>query len=554
MHVDSGALRDFLISNGLVTRAQLADVLSAGQGEALYDTLAARGVVSQDELRRAAAHVAGVSFVSLSPHDIALETLSLIPEPLSRVHNVVAFRQEGNVVEVAMLDLGSLEHLAFLRDQKGFTVLPRLTTSDSIKQTLRAYQQRLKENFKALLQNSAHAVDALIRHALLSNAGSVHLDLHQTGLLVRYRIQGMLHEAMLLPKEAAHIFERIKEAANLSLTLHVPQEGSFKTELSGGESVSVRVAVSPTLSGDRMTLHLAPERSRRQGFALESLGLHGRALEDAHALLRTRDGLIIVAGPLNAGKTTTLYTLLDILSERGVSVATVEENIEYALPHVAQTQVRSELGLTSAAALRAVLRQDPDIVMLGDVADEQTAALAAQAASRGVLVLMGIEASSAAAAVGKLRDWRIPSSLVASVLKGAIGVQVVQKLCTKEREEYRLARIESAPLEPKANFGRVLAALKEEGIVGKDMQWKELLFARASSCEECAGGYQGKIGLQEVLPVTAPIKDALKEGAGAERVEEIAREDGMLTIAEDGLFKAAQGTTSVEEVVRVVQA
>jgi type IV pilus assembly protein PilB len=559
MHVDSGALRDFLIANGLVTRTQLRDIFAEGQETALYDALAARGIISEDELRRAAAHVAGVSFVILQPHDIEPEVLALIPEPIARAYNVVAYSREGNRVEVALLNLADLEQVAFLREQGGYTVLPRLTTADSLKRTLHVYQKHLKENFKALLSNSAHAVEALIRHALLSHAAGVHLDLRETGLLIRYRIRGLLHEAMLLPKETAHIFARLKNMANLSLTLHVPQEGAFKTELGGGESALVRVTTAPAHMGEKMTLHITPEGSRRQGFTLESLGLHGRALDDMHKLLVEQGGLIVVAGGEGGGKTTMLYAMLDMLSGRDAAIATVEEEIEYALPHAAQTRVRPDIGLTPAAALRAVLKQDPDIVMIGDVANSEVALMAAGAAARGVLVLAGIEAPSAAAAIERLRGWGTLPGLIASTLRGAVGVSLVQKLCGREREEYRLARVESAPLEAAspvggagANFGRVLAALKEEGVVDKDKQWKELLFARATSCNECEGGYRGLVGLQEVLPVTALIKELLKEGAEPAKIEEQAREEGMLSLAEDGLFKAAQGITSVEEVVRVL--
>lgn len=560
MRVDNGALRDFLIGNGLVTRSQLADALSSGGGEALYDALAARGILSEDDLRRAAAHVAGVAFVVLTPHEIAFETLSLIPEPVARARNIVAYRQEGGAVEVAMLDLADLEAVEFLRAEHGLTVLPRLTTAGSLRQTLRTYQQYLKEQFKALVSAGGHAVDALIRHALLSRATGVHLDLRETGLLVRYRIQGMLHEAMQLPKEASHLFERFKSLANLSLTLHVPQEGRFKAQLAGGDAVGVRVATAPGASAERMTLHLTPERSRRQGFTLESLGLHGAALEETYRMLQKHGGLIVVAGEEGSGRTTALYTLLDLLGERGSAIVTVEEEIEHALPHAVQIKVRPELGLTWTGALRAALRQDPDIIMIGDISDSEAALMASEAAARGILVLAGIDSASTADALKRLERLGVSGLVLGAVLRGAIGVRVVRKLCKKNKDEYRLSRAESEPLELAkedgrmgANLGRVLAALKEEEVVEKDAQWKELTFARAAGCAECVEGYWGQTGLQEVLPATLPIKELLKEGASIEELEAQARKEGMLTLAEDGLFKAAQGATSVEEVLRVAR-
>ncbi|HVU80215.1 MAG TPA: ATPase, T2SS/T4P/T4SS family [Candidatus Paceibacterota bacterium] len=559
MRVNDRALQDFLLVNGLVSRAQLADVADNAAGEALYDALAARGVVSQDELRRAAAHLSGVPFVAISPHDIDFETLSLIPEPVARARSAVAYRREGNTVEVALLDLSDLEHLGFLRERHGLTVLPRLTASDSLKQALHIYQKKLKEQFKSLVQHSAHAVEALLRHALLSNASAVHLDPLDTGLLVRYRIEDALHEAMRLPGEAMHLLGRLKDAAGLSHTLHLPQEGTFRAEFAG-EAASVRVHSIPTHGGERLTLHIASERSPRRGFTLESLGFHGKALEDMHRALKAREGLILIAGPAGSGVTTTLYALLDMLGERRTLIATVEERIEYALPHAMQTVVRPELGLGAEAALRAVLKHDPGIVMLGAVADEKTASLAAHAASRGMLVLAGIAASSAAGAVRQMRDFGVPAAVLASILRASASVRAPKRLCPHKREDYKLARVDNIPLEAAsfdgrdgADFGRALAALKDEGVVGRDMQWKDLLFSRAADCSECEGGYRGRVGLQEALPISAYIKELVRQDAETPALDRAARKEGMLSMTEDGLFKAAQGLTSVEEIAREAQ-
>ena len=554
MQVDEGQLREFLIDSGLMTRGQMADASARAQEEdiPLYTTLSRGGFLAADELCRALAYASGVSFIQLAHDDISTQALMLIPEPIARTYNIVAFRLSDNTVEVALLDLNDLEQVNFLREKRGLTVVPRLTTAESIKRALHIYQKHLKETFAALLEHSTNAVDALIHHAILSYASGVHLDLHDTGMLVRYRIQGMLHEAMRLPADAAQMLGRLKELAKLSLTLHVPQEGSFKVEVDGGDNVRVRVATAPTASGERMVLHLAPERLSRNGFTLESLGLHGNALEEAHQLLEHRSGIILVAGRAGAGKTTTLYTLLDNLSHREASIATVESEIEHRFPHIAQTQVRPDIGITYASGLRALLKQDPDIVMIADLNDEKAAALAASAASRGVLVLAGVEAASAAEAIEQLRSLSIAPALLAATLRGVIGVEVVQKLCKEEREEYRLSRAEGEPMEARANFGHVLALLKEEGVVDKDKQWKELLFARAVACSKCEGGYIGHVGLQEVLLVSATTKEMLLKGAPAQEIEEAARQEGMTTTIEDGLFKAAQGITSVEEVVRVV--
>lgn len=558
MQVDDGQLRDFLIGSGLLSRSQLSDASAYALDKPLHEVLAERGILGGDELRRAMAHASGVQFVVLTAEDIPFDTLALIPEPLARARNIVAFATSGGAVEVALLDITDLAAVDFLHDEKGLTIMPRLTTADSMKRTLHTYQKHLKEKFRSLLEHGTAAVDSLIRHALLSNATGVHMDLRSTGMLVRYRIEGMLHEAMMLPSEAAQIFERLKELAKLSLTLHVPQEGGFKVALDAGESVGVRVATSPTHMGERMVLHLTPHRGQQKGFTLDSLGFHGKALEDMHALIAHRSGLIVVAGGEGSGKTTTLYTLLDELGRRHASISTIESDIEYSLPHVAQTRIKTEIGLTFSSGLRALLKQDPDIVMVGDIADKETLALALQAASRGVLVLAGIDLSvqtgepGVAGALEAMRSLGASAVQLATALRGVIGVEKVKKLCKEEREEYRLARAEGAPLEGRANFGSVLAALKEEEVVDKDMQWKELLFARATSCAECEDGYVGFVGLQEVISVDPSIKEMLLHEGTVEDIVTAAREEGMHTLAEDGLFKAAQGITSIEEVLKLV--
>jgi type II secretory ATPase GspE/PulE/Tfp pilus assembly ATPase PilB-like protein len=550
MQVDEGQLRDFLVDSGLMTRGQLADI-AGSEDDSLYSILARRNIIEEDALRRAAAHATGTAFVVLAKkEDISPTALLYIPEPISRTHNMLAYRLEGGVLEVALLDLDDLAQLKPLN--LPFRVRPRLTSRNSIKHGLLYYQKILRERFGSLLQQGTQAVDALIHHALLSSAHGVHIDISTTAL-VRYRIGTMLREAMQLPLHVAlQLSERLKMLAKLLPTSTSLQEGRFKFEKEG-ETHIVHVSALPTANGERMVLRLARESAGTSGFALTSLGFHGATLEQAQALLREPAGLIIVAGPEGGGKTTTLYTLLDQLDHHDLSIATIEERIEHRFPHVAQTHIRPELGLTTVAGLRAILRQDPDVVMIGAIRDADTLALAAHAASRGVLVLAGIEAASASAALDSLRSLGVSPLLLASSLRGVIGVDVVKKLCPYDKEMYLLSRAEGAPLEPYATFGRVLETLKNEKLVDDDKQWKEILFARAVSCSQCEGGYKGATGVQEIISISSQIKEMLLGGASGSQIEEEARGEGALTMAEDALYKATLGQTSVEEVFRLVE-
>ncbi len=477
--------------------------------------------VGEDEIRRASAGALGVPFVILGRDDISLEALVAIPEPLARTHNIVAYRlgdpdtslAAGDTVEVALLDLADLAAVDFLRAT--YTIRPRLTNRDSIKRALLTYQKHLKEKFAGMVEKGMEAADSLLRHALYSSATHIHIEPAAAATTVRYRIGGALHEAMRLPEEAAGaIVKRFKSLAKLLPAHSSPQEGRFKLEHSG-ETIAVGVSVLPTIQGERLSLRLSREGAGQKGFTLESLGFHGEALRHVHNFLGRREGLVVVYGPEGSGKSTTLYTLLDLLGEPGTALATIEEEIEYVLPHIAQTHTNPEAGLTTLVGLRALLRQDPDVVMIGNLDTQDVYELGARAAARGVFVL--------------------GATLQEEFARGAdmvVCVGLVQKLCPHCKEHYTPARAELAALESPqvgaADFGRVLAALKEEQIVDAKMSWKGLPFYRAAGCAQCEGGYKDLLGLQEIV---------YKDSQG-------------LTLLEDALFKAAQGTTSIDAILR----
>lgn len=555
MQVDGEQLGGFLIDGRLLSRGQLNDILARGavREEDAYTALVHSAAVPEDELRRAAAHVLGIPFVQLGRDDISQEALMLIPEPIARSRSLIAFARADNTVEVVLLDLDDLPAIQFLSDQHRLKILPRLTDRDSIKRALLLYQKILKEKFFTMLQHGESAVDALLHHALLSRAGGIHLDLSTAGMLVRYRINHVLHETMQLPEQIGKsLAERLKSLAKILPVSSSIQEGRFKVE-KDGEKLTVHLSYAPTVQGEKLHLRLARDVHGQHGFTLELLGFHGEALERMHNALRQRSGVILVSGPQGSGKTTLFYTLLDILSSPHLVITTVEDTVGQRLPHVTQMRVVPESGISFASVVRTALKQDVDVLMLGDVRDKETAMLAASAASRGVLVLVGIESSSAAQAIEDFASLGISPIQLAATLLVSAHTRIVKKVCLQFRAEHHLSRPEGAPLEAHANFGRVLAALKDEKVIPQGNQWKDLLFITAESCKECEGGYVGQTGLQEVLPTTSSIKELILRKAPMEEVEETARQAGMLTLVEDGLFKAAQGITSIEELLLLVQ-
>lgn len=535
MRVEEGQLRDFLIDAGLVSRSQLDATLRHTGGKPLSQALIEEGVLSEEEVRRASAHALGIPYVVLERDDIDPIALLLIPEPVCRTHSVVAYRAHERTVEVALLDMADLPAIEFLEEKT--KVLPRLTNRESLRRALLIYQKNLKEKFGAALEgvrNTGETLLTLLSHAMNQNAGTIYLEPGEGDVRVRYRVRGALHEAYTLSKKSGEkITSYLKESGSFDTHTSSSQEARFKIEV-GGQSVLVRVGFTPTTSGENITLNLAPEYLGKKGFTLESLGFHGKALEEIYKIFQQKKGLVVIAGPQNSGTTTTLYTLLDLLNRPELLLASIEREVGYRLPHVAQTEVREDLGLSAASALRGVLRQDPDVVFVGDVADQATALLALQAAKQR-LVLLEVRADSALAAVEKLLSLGVPQDLLSNTLSVAVGQRLVRRLCKNDREEHYISRAESESFEEKADFGAVLGALKEERVVPKGVSWKDVPFFRAAACGECKNGHlsantsRGRIGLFEVFGPDMEL-------AG-------------LTLLENGLFKAAQGLTSIEEVL-----
>ena len=581
MLVQESKLKKFILDSDLATRAEVLAAEKEGEkeGGSIGDVLVRQGKFSSDDLRRVQAYILGIPFVDLKGQKIDFNVLSLIPEPIARKHNVVAFRKPDSGLEVAMLDVDDLEAIDFVRKKVGVRILTRLTDQDSIKGALLQYQKSLKAEFGDIIQQEAQSikmlaedddnpasekdlkklaedlpvvriVDTLLNHAIIQSASDIHIEPMENQLLVRYRIDGILHDAMVLPRDSAPgIVARIKVLSNLKLDeKRLPQDGRFKIQLNN-EKVSFRVSTLPTHNGEKTVMRLLRESSG--GFSLESIGFHGQGLEALHKAMRQHVGMILVTGPTGSGKTTTLYTLLDILNTPDVNISTIEDPVEYQMPRINQTQVKPEIGLTFAMGLRALLRQDPDIIMVGEIRDGETAALGINAALTGHLVLSTLHTNSAAGTLPRFIDMGAEPFLIISTVNVVIGQRLVRKLCGT-KDKYTLTKAEIDALGKKANLDRILAALKDEGIVGKSAGWETVPFYKAKSSTDCEDGYKGRLGIHEVLQMSPAIRELAVANASAEKIEEQARKEGMLTMLEDGIFKAAVGLTTIEEVYRVV--
>lgn len=579
MRVESQQLKAFLLDADLVTEQQFDQAQQQAQetGQDVGDVLVSQGLISEERLIKLKAYILGIPFVNLEDEKIPAEVLKIIPEPIARSHNIIAFRKEGDELEVAMLDPRDLRTIEFIKKKANLKILPRLTTPESIKSALKQYQETLEAEFGEIIKKEAKGikpikeakeveekeelekvaqelpvvriVDTLLKHAILQRASDVHIEPTEKEVLVRYRIDGVLHDAMTLPKQTASgIVARIKVLADLKLDEHrLPQDGRFKIETEDYR-YSVRVSILPVYEGEKIVMRLLPEKSR--GFNLEGLGLRDRALEQVQTNLKKPVGMILVTGPTGCGKTTTLYSMIEILNTPEVNISTVEDPVEYRMPRINQTQVNPEIGLTFANGLRALVRQDPDIMMVGEIRDNETASLAVNAALTGHLVLSTLHTTNAAGAIPRLIDMKVKPFLISSTLNVILAQRLVRRLCG-EKQKYTLGESEIEELKDYCNLDRILALLRRKKLAKSDDNFEDIEFWKPKPSKECPEGYKGRIGIFEVMPITETIRDLITTQATTEQIQSQAQQEGMRTMIEDGFIKAAQGITSVEEVLRV---
>ena len=584
MQIDEGELKKFILDSGLIKKSEFEESVQKAEDtkQKLGNVLLSDGKISETDLKRMEAFVLGIPFITLVDQKIDFSVLSLIPEPIARNYNIVAYKKTEKNLDVAMLDVDNLPVIDFIKKRSGLKILPRLTDTASMKSVLVQYRQSLKAEFQNIIQKESNSlsvsakedaekggekseselkemaedlpvvkiVDSLIFHAILQNASDIHIEPGDKELTVRYRIDGILHDAMTLEKNAGlGITARIKVLSNLKLDeKRLPQDGRFKIE-QNGEKISFRVSTLPIFFGEKTVIRILKENAH--GFSLETLGFHGEGLERIHNSLKQKTGMVLATGPTGSGKTTTLYTMLDILNRPEVNISTVEDPIEYQMPRVNQTQVKPEIGLTFANGLRSLLRQDPDIVMVGEIRDGETAGLAVNASLTGHLVLSTIHTNSAAGAIPRLIDMGIEPFLITATVKTIIAQRLVRKL-TPSKEKYFLSPAEIKNLTKLVDLERVLGFLKLEKIIGEKDTWEKVAFYKPVKSAEFEDGYSGRIGMHEVLKVTSTIKEMVVKGSSQDDIETQAKKEGMMTMIEDGVFQAVLGVTMLEEVFRVV--
>lgn len=563
-------LPEILEAQKILTKDDIAKFTTEAECKTLTleECILKKRVVAEDLLYKAAAKYYNLPYVSLIGQIIPREVLSIITEPIAQTHKLIPYAKEKDVIKIAVLNPDDTETIEFIQKKTGAKVELAITDPDSLKAGLKQYRQSLETEFAEIVKRApgksdeelakeapiVRIVDALMEHAILRGASDIHIEPREKDVTARFRIDGVLHEAMMLPKEVhMGVVARIKILANLKIDEHrVPQDGRFKVQIPNYK-VSVRTSIFPMFDGEKIVMRILHEDTR--AMTIEELGFAPKQYEIIMRNIKKPHGIILVTGPTGSGKTTTLYAFITHLNRPQVNISTIEDPIEYRILGVNQSQVNPKVGFTFATGLRSLLRQDPNIIMIGEIRDAETADIAINAALTGHLVLSTLHTNDAVTALPRLLDLGIPSFLIAQTADLITAQRLVRKTCQHCLMSYTLTREMVQELEKQFDMPAVLATLAREGVLTESKTKLEgMRFVKGAGCPMCGDtGYKGRIAVHEVLEVSHEIAELIYNKAPVENLRQAARTQGMLTLLEDAFLKAKEGLTTIEEIVRVTK-
>ena len=573
-------LKKILLSGKITTAGDLEkyEIDAKEKKQSLSEYLVAKKIVPEDKLMSLASDFLKIPFIDLTEEKIPQEVLKIIPEPIARRHLVVAFRKKGSELDLAMTDPRDLQTIEFVKKKSGFVIKPFLASDSGMETALAQYHSNLKAEFEKILSSKkddksgeasgettelskmaqeipvVRVVDTLLEYAVFEGASDIHIEPQEKEVAVRYRIDGMLHDVMTLPKLIQPaLVARLKVLSNLKIDEHrLPQDGRFKIQ-TDQYNISFRVSTIPIFDGEKMVLRLLDESAKAVSF--EDLGFARSALAIIKRNLSRPHGMTLITGPTGSGKSTTLYTILSMLNVKGVNISTIEDPVEYRIPGVNQMQVNPKISLTFAMGLRALLRQDPNIIMIGEIRDQETAEEAVHAAMTGHIVLSTLHTNNAAGAVPRLLDIGVEPYLIASTLNTVVGQRLVRKICADCKKPLKLDEKTAASLGRDFDLEHLLEVMKrEEALDKKAKHITDLDFYEGAGCDKCGHtGYKGRMGIYEVLDNTEPIQKLVVSRATTSQVQAQAVSESMALMWQDGFIKANQGLTTISEILRVTK-
>ncbi len=592
-------VEDDLVQTGSLTADTLATLKKKSEADhtPILSLLVSEGNVSEEQLTKSIAKVTNVPYVNLSNTQVEQKILKLLPEDIAERYMAVPLGEMQHRLVVAMLDADNVQAVDFLSNKVGRPLKVYAASEVGIRSVLKQYQATISESvaddintltgeveieqaaeaaakeaknsskdtndkkFKTLVQDSpiSKALSTILEYAAKNRASDIHIEPLQESLRIRCRIDGILREIMKLPKTTEPpLVSRIKILANLKIDEHrVPQDGEFSINVAGSD-IDLRIAISPVIWGEQVVIRLLDKSGT--SLMLEDMGYRGRALRAIREGLKQSNGMILTSGPTGSGKSTSLYALLQEIKDDSINIVTLEDPVEYKMPGVNQIQVNPDVGLSFSSGLRSILRQDPNVVMVGEIRDKETAELAVQAALTGHLVFSTLHTNSAAGILPRLLDMGIEPFLIASTVKTVIGQRLVRRI-GEEKESYQSTAPETEAIHQ--TLGKLLpAAEADKAKVSEDLGYESLplgtqnayTLAKGIDGPNAPNGYSGRMGIYEAFAVTDEIQKLILERATSSTIQKMAQSQGMITMREDGYLKALDGMTTLNEINRVAAA
>ncbi|MFA6982199.1 MAG: ATPase, T2SS/T4P/T4SS family [Patescibacteria group bacterium] len=580
------SIEDVLYDKKLITADQLSAVKfeSVNTGVSPKDIIKERGYVSDADFIKAYGEVYGFDFIDLNELRVDPALMEFLPVALAKKLNAIPFQvsPEDKQLSLAMVDPLDLPTIEFVEKKSGYKVIPYIASEESMKkviedlqgkaigeeisaaleeinQTTLKIEENAEEISEATLRDApiARIVGMILETAVKTGASDIHIEPYEDKTRLRYRIDGVLEEKRTIPKEMHDsIVARIKILGKMKIDeKRLPLDGRFKVQV-GNTFTDLRISTLPTVNGEKVVIRLLKEEGAV--FSFKDLGLRGLSLKRVEEAILKPTGMMLVTGPTGSGKTLTLASALNKLNTVRVNISTLEDPVEIRLPGVNQVQVNVQAGLTFANGLRSFLRQDPNIIMVGEIRDNETAELAIQAALTGHLVLSTLHTNSSSGALPRLLDMGVQSFLLVSTVNAIVAQRLVRRICSECKEEY------DPPEEVQEDVKRILESLEASKVsIGKDASIAEsvkkvstgnIKLYRGRGCEKCSGtGYKGRLGIFEVLEMNEDIARLVLENASADQIEKAAIKDGMLTLMQDGALRVVEGATTLEEVMRVAK-
>jgi type IV pilus assembly protein PilB len=600
MHISDSHVETLLTKSGLTTADKLATLReqNTAKHKSLQQLVIDAGVSTDKDLTKLYAAEIDVPFVELNPKDIPRETLHILPERVASQYNAVVFGTEDDTILIAMADPDDVQALSFLQKQLGTKLRVHLAQESQIQATLDSYRGNIAGELTKVITSDAAAdeldefedqniseedltedspiaktVSLIVEYGIKAGASDIHIEPRENFVVVRYRIDGLLREANKLPRKVlGALVSRIKILADLKIDEHrAPQDGRFKMSASG-QTFALRVSTLPIIDGEKVVMRILNESSKPA--TLAELGFWGQGLTTLEQAIVQPHGMVLVTGPTGSGKSTTLFSVLSMLNTPNVNISTVEDPVEYRIQGVNQTQVNPLAGMTFEGGLRALLRQDPNVIMVGEMRDKQTADLGVQAALTGHLVFTTLHTNNAATCLPRLLDMGVEPFLIASTVRAVVGQRLVRRLCMECREVSkpdevtlkqiqktfvsadsggmkRINELEKAALEAGIGKGGK-AKISSDALSSTETGITTLYKAHADGCASCNHtGYKGRVGIYEVMENSTAVQSLIVGNVTSEKLNTTAMEQGMINMQLDGFIKALRGQTSIEEILRV---